>query len=374
MFVQSLGTIFPAFATAQLGAEIMYIDDFPSPIPSGELKNLTTEKISVEEFYKKHWWKNMKDISEEFDIKYTGVAIGTYQNKVTPPFEDFTGKNRNTYLLFGRELLAHGGEIGIHGYNHQPLLLPPDPVDKSLEYIPWNSKKDMESSLDALQKLVYNFFPNEKLKTYVPPSNIINTTGLSALNDAVPTIETVASLYVGSKSNGSLIQEFGPDEQNKNIYHFPRITSGYAITDEEQFILTDVTANLGVISHFVHPDDILDEKRSGNLTWEELFKAYKTTIKEIRERYPYIKSMTQSEATASMKIYQTGDLDVSYEDDAVHIAYKGLPNHTSTIIRVEEGKKIQPGSFSYGTVKKLDSQIYSVTLTKASATIPIKGE
>ncbi len=53
----------------------------------------------------------------------------------------------------------------------------------------------MERSLDTLQKLVYNFFPNEKLKTYVPPSNIINTTGLSALNDAVPTIETVASLY-----------------------------------------------------------------------------------------------------------------------------------------------------------------------------------
>ncbi|MBJ7988070.1 DUF2194 domain-containing protein, partial [Bacillus cereus] len=82
---------------------------------------------------------------------------------------------------------------------------------------------------------------------------------------------------------------------------------------------------------------------------------------------------TQSEATASMKIYQTGDLDVSYEDDAVHVAYQGLPNHTSTIIRVEEGKKIQPGSFPYGTVKMLDSQIYSVTLTKASATIPIKG-
>lgn len=373
MFVQSLGTIFPTFATAQLGAEIMYIDDFPSPIPSGELKNLTTEKISVEEFYKKHWWKNMKDIADELHIKYTGVAIGTYQNKVTPPFEDFANKNRNTYLLFGRELLAQGGEIGIHGYNHQPLLLPKDPVDKSLEYVPWNSKEDMANALDALQKLVYNFFPNEKLKTYVPPSNIINTTGLNVLNDSVPTLETVSSLYVGSSNNGSLIQEFGPDKQNKNIYHFPRITSGYAIADEEQFILTDVTANLGVISHFVHPDDILDEKRSGNLTWEELFKAYKKTLIEIRERYPYIESMTQSEATASMKIYQTGDLAVSYEDDAVHIAYKGLPNHTSTIIRVEEGKKLKTGSFPYGTVTKLDSQIYSVTLKKANATIPIKG-
>ena len=29
----------------------------------------------------------MKDISEELDIKYTGVAIGTYQNKVTPPLK-----------------------------------------------------------------------------------------------------------------------------------------------------------------------------------------------------------------------------------------------------------------------------------------------
>ncbi len=83
--------------------------------------------------------------------------------------------------------------------------------------------------------------------------------------------------------------------------------------------------------------------------------------------------MTQSEATASMKIYQTGDLTVSYEDDAVHIAYKGLPNHTATIIRVEEGKKLKTDSFPYGTVTKLDSQIYSVILKQANATIPIKG-
>ena len=373
MFLQSLGAAFPAFVTAQLGAEIMYIDDFPSPIPSGDLKNVTNQNISIEEFYKNYWWKNIKEISDELNIKFTGVAIGTYQDKVEPPFENFIDKNRNTYLLFGRELLAHGGEIGIHGYNHQPLLLATDPVDKALEYVPWAKQEDMESSLVELQKLVYNFFPNEQLKTYVPPSNIINTTGLTALYNAVPTLQTVSALYFGNAENGSFIQEFEPDKNYPNVYHFPRITSGYTLTLEDEFALADVAANLGVVSHFVHPDDIFDEKRSGNLTWDELFKSYKGIIQDIHETYPHIQSMTQSEATSLMKVYQAGDLAVSYEDDAIHIAYEGLPKQSPTIVRVQEGKKLETGSFSYGTVTKLDSQIYSVKLTKPNATIPIKG-
>ena len=82
--------------------------------------------------------------------------------------------------------------------------------------------------------------------------------------------------------------------------------------------------------------------------------------------------MTQSEATASMKIYQTGDLAVSYEDDAVHIAYKDYQTTLQRLYVWKKGK-IKTGSFPYGTVTKLDSQIYSVILKQANATIPIKG-
>lgn len=373
MFVQSLGTIFPAFVTAQLGAEIMYIDDFPAPIPNGNIEKVTDLDISTEDFYKNYWWKDMKSLADQYGIEYTTGAIATYQNQVLPPFEDFSNVNRNTYLLFGRELLAHGGEIAIHGYNHQPLLLPSDPVDKSLGYVPWQQQQDMEDSLVTLQELLHNFYKDNTLKTYIPPSNILNETGVDALANAVPTLETISSLYIGTSKNGSFIQEFEPDEKYPNIYHFPRITSGYSITEEDLFQLVDVTANFGVISHFIHPDDILDEDRSGNLTWDELFSDYESLIKNISTKYPYMESMTQSEATELMKIYQDGDLEVRYEEDAIHIAYKGLPAHASTIVRVEDGKELQTGTFPYGKVTKLDSQLYSVQLTKSKATIPIKG-
>ncbi|MGG2094328.1 DUF2194 domain-containing protein [Bacillus sp. S13(2024)] len=373
LFVQSLGSIFPAFTTAQLGAEIMYIDDFPSPIPSGNLQHITKEPITTDEFYKNYWWKDMNSLSEQLGIKYTSVAIGTYENKVQPPFEDFAMEDRNTYLIFGRPLLENGGEIGIHGYNHQPLLLSSDPVDKSLKYVPWETQSDMEKSLIEVQQLVHNFFPNEKLKTYVPPSNIINSTGIQALIKAVPDLQTIASLYAGGKTGGSFIQEFEKDANNPKLYHFPRITSGYLLSVEDQFTLADVAANFGVVSHFVHPDDVLDEKRSENKTWDELFHSYRSMIEDIHKWYPQMQSMTQSEATELIKIFQKGDLSVSYEDNFIHISYKGLPIQSSVVVRVEEGKKLKTGTFPYGTVTKLDEQLYNVKLTKASATIPIKG-
>ncbi|WP_369900570.1 DUF2194 domain-containing protein [Bacillus manliponensis] len=372
MFVQALGAVFPAFVTAQLGTEIMYIDDFPAPIPDGTVKKVTNLNISTEKFYKQRWWKDMKSIAEQLHIEYTAVAIATYQNKVSPPFEDFSALNRNTYLLFGRELLARNGEIGIHGYNHQPLLLSSDPVDPSLQYVPWATKQDMELGLTTLQKLIYHFYDQEKLETYVPPSNILNETGVQALVDSVPTLETIASLYTGSPQNGSFIQEFETDNTYKHIYHFPRVTSGYSIAKDDLFKLVDVAANFGVISHFIHPDDILDADRSGNLTWNELFQDYQSLIKNIRTWYPHIRSTTQNEATAAIKQYQEGDLIVRYEENAVHIAYKNLPEGASAILRVQEGKTVKTGTFSYGTIKKLGSQLYSVQLKKPKATIQIK--
>ncbi len=374
LFVQSLGTIFPAFTTAQLGAQLMYIDDFPAPIPNGDLpKNIVKGDVTKESFYKNYWWKDMKSLSDEFGIKFTGVAIETYENQVKPPFASLADEDKNTYLLFGRELLEKGGEIGLHGYNHQPLVLKSEPVDKALHYVPWDNEANMQSSLSQLQDLVHGFFPNENLLTYVPPSNILNKTGLDSLYHAVPNLQTISSVYIGSNKNGSYIQEYGKDPTYPSIYNFPRVTSGYIATDEDRFTMADVVANFGVVSHFVHPDDVLDEDRSHGLPWNDLFQGYRSMVKDVHTLYPQLQSMTQSEATELMKSYEKGDILVSYEDNAIHVAYKGIPSQSSVIIRVEDGKKLDTGTFPFGVVTQLEPQLYSVKLTKAEATISIKG-
>ncbi|MGP7819543.1 DUF2194 domain-containing protein [Niallia sp. 01092] len=374
LFVQSLGLVFPSFASAQLDVQIMYIDDFPAPIPNGRLNNVTKKAVSLPSFYQNFWWKDMKKIADDYDFKYTGVAIGTYQNMVKPPFPSLIEERRNTYLFFGWELFSKGGEVGFHGFNHQPLLTKEDPVNKEFGYVSWNRQKDMEESLIELYTLLHHFYPNNKLETYVPPSNVVNRTGLNAISRALPEVKTIAALYFGSNANSTLVTEFEYDHMNRDIYFFPRITSGYELSADDQFLLADVVANFGVVSHFVHPDDILDSERSGNKTWNELADAYRQITANVRKWYPHIEGVTQIEATELIKKYQKGELVTSYEQDRIHIAYKGLPAQASVVIRIEDGKYLKTGTFSFGSVTKLDNQLYSVKLLKPQAEIPIKGE
>lgn len=374
LFVQSLGLVFPAFVSAQLGVQLMYIDDFPAPIPNGKLKNVIKRPISLQDFYQNFWWKDMKKIAEDYEIKYTGVAIGTYQRDVTPPFPNLSTDERNTYLYYGWEMFSIGGEIGLHGFNHQPLLTKEDPVDKKLGYTGWKSQKDMEQSIIDLQNLVHHFFPKNKFETYVPPSNVLNRTGLDSLSNAAPELRTIAGLYFSTNANSTFITEFEEDYKHKNLYFFPRITSGYVLSLEDQFAMADVAANFGVVSHFVHPDDILDSERSVNQTWSELSNSYRKITEKVRKWYPHIESVTQSEATELIKLYQAGDLITTYSDNMINIAYKGLPANASAFVRVEEGKSLETGTFSFGTVTKIADQLYNVRLNKPQAEISIKGE
>ncbi|TGA98529.1 DUF2194 domain-containing protein [Sporolactobacillus shoreae] len=375
MFVQSLGHVFPAFVSGQVGAQTMFIDDFPAPAPDSMLnKKVTGQKMTVKDFYQNDWWPTMKKIAIRDHIKYTTVAIGTYQKIVKPPFPDFSQLDRNAYLYFGWENLSMGGELGIHGFNHQPLLLKSDPVDKSLNYVSWKNEQYMGQSIVALQKLVHQFFPKNKIKVYVPPSDIMNKTGLDALSKYAPNIETVSSNYLGTTADGSLVTEFGYDKQHPKIFMYPRVTSGYWLNVGDQYAMADAAANLGVVSHFVHPDDVLDPTRSGNMNWKQLSQGYANIAGRVRKYYPQIKSMTQTEATTIMKHYFQGKIIATYSKNIIYLSYEGIPVQSSVIVHVEEGKKLDTGKFSFGEVTKLGDALYDVHLSKPEAILQIKGD
>lgn len=372
LFDQALGKVFPAFVSGQLGAQTMYIDDFPAPAPDTTTDKITGYPITVRNFYQNVWWPAMKKIAADNHIKFTTVAIGIYQKIMGPPFPDLSNSDRNFYIYFGWENLSMGGELGIHGFNHQPLLLAGDPTDKTLGYSSWHNESDMVQSLVQLQKLVHQYFPENQINVYVPPSDMLNATGLDAISKAAPTVKTVASSYLGSTSEGSYVTEFGYDRQHPNIFLYPRVTSGYSLSVDDWFSLADAVANFGVVSHFVHPDDVLDPQRSGNQKWSQLSREYDGIITKVRTSYPQITSVTQSEATRMMKDYFKGDIITTYENHAIHIAFKGIPAQSSVIVHVEEGKKLDVGRFSFGRVIKLGSQLYDVELSKPQATLPIR--
>lgn len=377
LFVQTLGTLPPAFVSAQAAIKLMYIDDFPAPIMSGKMKDVSTTPLdkSVKDFFAEDWWEDMLRMGEEDDLIYTGAMIGTYEEEMELVDEELIRRGEFPMLFFGRKLLASGGEIGLHGYNHQSLVTADEPIDPTYGYIPWKDKDEMKRSLLQAESVFANYFPAETLKSYVPPSNALNRTGVDAIAEALPELRTIASLYTGEPENGDFVQEFEFDETHPHVYHFPRVSSDYGEERGSIFQMVDAIANFGVFSHFIHPDDVIDPDRALGRDWDTMFASLKKINDDVNTNYPHLQSYTQHYATEKLITYQAADVNVSFDDGTVYLSGEGLVNPSHFTVRLKSGQSLETGTFDFGTVEQMeaDRPLYLVTLTAANAQIAIEG-
>ncbi len=375
LLLQAMSFLTPAFVSSQAGIKVVYLDDFPSPVPYETTDTIQNKyDMTIKEFYTNVWWQDMKQLAEDYNVLYTGVIIGTYRDTTEQTSEDLNERIRYPMLNFGRDILKHDGELGLHGYNHQSLVLDNEPIDPKLGYSPWESQEEMTVGIKRIKSSFDYFFPKEQIKSYVPPSNIINKTGIAALVESLPHLEVIAALYSGTDQDGSYIQEFGQDESYDRLYNFPRISSGYLESEEDQFIQIDAIANFGMMSHFVHPDDVLDPARSTGDGWEGMKTNLEAMLKKTNDFYPYLEPLTQHNGLLKYKKYEEASIDVTYEEDYIHVSGEDLLNPSTMLIRVQQGKRIETGSFPYGEVSLLSKEgsLYQLTLTKPEADLLIK--
>ena len=70
-----------------INASTFFLDDFPSPVPLGNssfIRKFYNRDISS--FIANIWWPDVLQIVEDYGVKYTGVVIEDYNDKVVPPF------------------------------------------------------------------------------------------------------------------------------------------------------------------------------------------------------------------------------------------------------------------------------------------------
>lgn len=370
LITQALGLAVPKLVTAQAAVKVMFIDDFPAPIPSGNTAAIHRDyDMSTKAFFETVWWDNMKSIAKTQKLLYTTGFIGTYRNDTSLRASDLIKNSRDQMVRFGRESLHMGDELGFHGYNHQPLVTKEEPIDPGLGYTPWQSQQQMEYAIAQARALFSHYFPKQTIRTYVPPSNILRETGLRALMKELPSLKTIASVYDGAGLPGVFEQEFGLDDND--LFHLPRISSGYGQLPEMEFVITDAIANFGVFSHFIHPDDVLDESRSGGEGWREMRKGFDDLMTRVNKTYPYLKPYTASEAREKLMRYNESRLDVYYGENEIAISGKQIVNPSDIFIRVEQGRQLDTGSFDGYTVRKLGT-VYAVAFTKPFLTIRVK--
>ena len=321
------------FAYPVINAAVYFIDDFPAPIPSGYNEFIASEYgYNIKDFYSNVWWPTMYKITTTKGIKFSSYIIQTYEDDVNGSFNNFYFQDESQYYI--NELLSVGAEIGIHGYNHQPLVVNNFYHGDGIVYNIWPSPEKALESIKSIIEYTKSMTKDDNIISYVPPSNILSEELYLKMQEKIPEIKIYASLYTGD--NSSFEQEF--DVLDNGTVNFPRLYSKMEISNESEFVLINELAYHYVFSHFMHPDDILDEERRSEEGFEYMTNKYIELIDFVNKSK--IRNTTVSEAAGAVERYQVNSVNREYNDNKLVLKISGIYDEVYYFLKTN-GKTIK---------------------------------
>ncbi|RCW45602.1 DUF2194 domain-containing protein [Paenibacillus prosopidis] len=355
----------PDFIYPIFNSKIMYIDDFPAPISkvldAAIYRDFRRDRPT---FFRDVWWPDMLKAAKRFDIRYSAVLIESYHDEITPPFRSPKDADEEGLISYGREVLKSGGEIGLHGYNHQSLILSQAVADE-FGYNAWQSVDDMAKAIEEVVRFAKTAFPNYTMLTYVPPSNVLSPEGREALKKGWPDIAVISSLYGEDASGLAYVQEY--EIAKDGILEMPRVTSGYLEGTFERWAEASTMTSLGIFSHFLHPDDLLNTERNRGLNWEKLYEKYSDMLARLDTTYPWLRPMTSTEAANGMAEMLSSSVEWNRSGPTLHGSIQPYRSEAFFILRTEKTIRSHVGC----TVLKIDDGTYLITAGKAEFDIEL---
>nr|WP_232782695.1 DUF2194 domain-containing protein [Bifidobacterium breve] len=356
-----------AMAYPVINSAAFYLDDFPSPVPSGNGKYIKRDyNMSISEFYSHVWWPDLVRLAERYGIRFTGVMIENYGDDTK---DDPVRQTDNTqFEYYGGLLLRQNGEIGYHGYNHQPLVLPNTHYGKEYAYVQWPNRKAIVASLQELIAFQKDVLPAATSSVYVPPSNILSQEARKTIGEDVPQIRAIASTYMPSDSSLPYIQEFGVAADG--VVEAPRIVSGGMVGDTYMRLAAVSELNMHYVStHFMHPDDLLDEDRGAKEGWETYRKGLEDYLDWLEQSAPSIRMQTGTECAAAVQRFSGLTVSMETTDTSWDLKLGNLTDQGWLMFRASNGT---PGNVRGGSLTKLTGNLYLLKATSATVHIERK--
>ena len=359
VYAASYSLLCDATAYPVINGAVFYLDDFPSPVPGGDGTYIRRDySMSIADFYAKVWWPDLMKLAQKYSIRFTGVMIENYEDDTV----DAPTRQPDTqqFRYFGSLLLRQGGEVGYHGYNHQPLVLPDTDYKDLYSYRQWPGEDAIVAAMDeliAFQKIV---LPHTDGSVYVPPSNILSAAGRQVLGSKVPQIRTIASTYFEDGTDLPYVQEFGV--ASDGMVEQPRIVSGGMVGDTYMRLAAMNELNMHYVStHFMHPDDLLDVDRGAEEGWERYKGGFEDYLKWLSAAAPDLRKQTGTECAGAVQRYS--QLTVTTESTPTEwtLTLGNFVDEGWLFFRANEGT---PGRVTGGELTNLTGNLY---LLKANA-------
>ena len=354
------------YAYPVINSSMYCIDDFPSPIPTGYNKIIYNQYgCNMEDFYFNIWWPKMKLLTEKYGIKYTGFLIQTYENKVEPPFDNTIYMESSKY--YANALLNSGGEMALHGYNHQSLALTGfDYRDDEVDYVPWKSTDDIWNATRSAIAYGKTLAPNANITTYVAPSNIISSYVQGEMEKNIEEIKVYAGVYIGNESQ--MVQEF--EAKENGIVYVPRTDSGMDISMDvnSDFLMYNELTYHYVHSNFFHPDDVLDSSRGADQGFETLYTKFEELIKILNSTG--IRNTTVAEGGAAVQRYQLTSCKQEYDNEKLILNVSGIYDEVYYMLHLNDETTIK--NVEGAEYKKISDNYYLLEITQEHVVIEME--
>jgi len=352
------------FVYPVINSSVFLIDNFPAPIPEGYNEFITQEfSRDIHSFFVDVWWPDMEKLANQYSLKYTGVLVETYNDRLEPPFTPDISTEDHRYL--GRMLLKSGGELALQGYNHIPYCLSKDGVNNILGYPAWPSLESQQQAMQAQIDFSHRLYPGKKFVVYAPPSYVLCSDARQWIPKAFPEIKVISSLLV-EEEVGSYVQDF--EEAPDGIIEFPRIVSGYYLYDTMKLTLLNELGLQYVNSHLISADDILYPVRRGDRPWKLMREQFEDQVKWLLENAPGLRNMSAEEGGMAVQRFSRLKVNAILEQNIYTIHLGDFYDEAWLMLRTTR----QPLSISGGKITPVTSSLYLIQAERPDIQIQLK--
>ncbi|MDM8167589.1 DUF2194 domain-containing protein [Roseovarius sp.] len=308
LIIESLAAVMAVSAVPKANVALLQADDFPAPmgVRSRSLLRRSAAMPAPARFYATRWYPDVLDIAARHAFPLTCFAVFCYTWKGEDLLPPVTEDSRNDCFAAFR---ARGGEVGLHGFNHTPLLASA-----------WGGRDRMTEGLRHAMHLWQEQRLGPPPMAYVPPNNEYDAEGVQALAEAVPSISTICGNHVIGSFDLGGNREYGPEPFAPHLFAFPRASWGSGCIPEVLPAAVAQVAATGVWSHFLHPDDVEDRPRPGDppflrrnpegQSWRSLRRDLSTFLSQMRWRHPWLRGCTTSEGARRLKAHLESDWSI----------------------------------------------------------------
>lgn len=357
LLIQSLMSVQPVAVMSIANAGVIQVDDFPSGIADLDREPIRSEfGMTVIPFLDRIWLPDILQLGHEFGIPFSFFAPFNYNTETTPPF-DFREWEANRMVEHGQDILfsvksartaARQGELGLHGYNHIPLTIGH-----------WHTRANMVAGLRAAMERWQADELGPLPTSFVPAMNHLDADGALALTEAQPSLKTICSMHWGSVERGEG-REFGPEPWNPALFALPRMTCGYEMTPFSRLTMVSQLATQGVWTHFIHPDDIIDNpvsipaatshRNPNTLYWRgrkdgnepSLLAQLRAWFDFTARHFPWLRYVRTSDAADLIKRHLANRVRVMHDGSTVVIT---SDDDTDVQVRINARPAVRPGAW-----------------------------